>query len=110
MSSPQGSGTLRGVADEARQLGVVGDRERDIVAAAAAGRAAVCLDGEVSIGKQPDVERGQAEPLTAAGVGPPLCFRDVTLIASAVTSTRFPLLMTAMVPRPTHRSVPSFRN
>jgi hypothetical protein len=75
MSSPQGSGTCRGVADEAHQLGVVGDWERDIVAAAAARRAAVCLDGEVSIGKQPDVERCQPEPLTAAGVGPPVVIR-----------------------------------
>ena len=75
MSSPQGSGTLRGVADERHQLGVVGDGERDIVAAAAARRAAVCLDGEVSIGKQPDVERCQRERLTAPGVGPTVVFR-----------------------------------
>ena len=72
MSSPQGSGTFRGIADEARQLGVVGNGERDIVAAAAARRAAVCLDGEVSIRKQPHVERCQPEPLTAPDVGPPL--------------------------------------
>jgi hypothetical protein len=72
MSGPQRSGTFRGVADEAHQLGIVRDGERDIVAAATARRATVCLDGEVSIGKEPDVERGQPEPLTAPGVGPPL--------------------------------------
>jgi len=72
VSSPQRSDTFRGVADKVHQLGIVRDGERDIVAAATARRAAVCLDGEVSIGKQPDVERSQPEPLTAPGVGPPL--------------------------------------
>jgi len=76
MSSPQGSGTRCGVADEGHQLGVVADGEGDIVAAAAARRAAVCLDGEVSIGKQSDFERCQRERLTAPGVGSPLGFGD----------------------------------
>src|ERR671911_554842 len=104
MSSPQGSGTFRGDADEVHQLGVVGDWERDIVAAPPlAGRpyalTARCPSGSsrtlsvVSLNLSP---RRVSVHRCDSGTG--------TLIASAVTSTPSPLLMTVMVPQPTHPS------
>lgn len=97
MSSPQGAGTLRCVGDEGGQFGGVGNGEQDVGAAAAARRAAVCLDGEITIGKQPDVECCQRERVTRR-VSVHRCVSGiVTLIASAVTSGASPLLMTAIV-------------
>ena len=76
MRGPQGAGARGGVGDEGGQLGTVGDGERDIGAAATAGRAALRLHGKVTIGEQSDVERGQGERLTPARVRPPQCLGD----------------------------------
>jgi hypothetical protein len=81
-----------------RAFALVRDWERDIGAAATAGRAAVCLGGEVTVGEKSDVEGGQRERLTASSVAPPERLGEATLIASAVTSTSLWLLMTRMFP------------
>jgi len=52
------------------------DGERDVGAAAATDRAAVGPGGEVTIGEQAHIERGQRERLTAACIGPPQLFGD----------------------------------
>jgi hypothetical protein len=59
VGGPQRAGARGRVGDEGAQLGLVRDWERDIGAAATAGRAAVCLGGEVTVGEKSDVEGGQ---------------------------------------------------
>src|SRR4051812_16469997 len=67
---PELAGPLGRLGDQGRELRPVGDGERDVVPAAAGGRPAVGLRGEVPVAEEPDVERGQLELLTAADVGP----------------------------------------
>ena len=110
MSSPQGSGTFRGVADEAHQSGVVGDGERDMLLRPPLVGRPYALTARCPSGSSRTLSVVRLN-LSPRRVSVHRCDSGiVTLIASAVTSTPSPLLMKVMVPQPTHRRVPSFLN
>jgi hypothetical protein len=67
---PQRAGAAGSLGDHGRQLGLVGDGERHVCAAAAAGRSAVGLRREMPVREKPDIERGQGERLPASSVRP----------------------------------------
>src|SRR4029079_9122678 len=58
------------------QFGPVGHGERDVCAAAGAGRPAIGFRREASVRQEPDVERGQLKFLTAPCIGPAESLRD----------------------------------
>lgn len=76
MGGPPFAGAAGSFGDQDRQLGPVGHRERDVCAAATAGRSAIRLRRKVPAWEKPDVECGQRELLAASSVRPAERLRD----------------------------------
>lgn len=70
MGGPQLPGAAGSIGDQGRQLGFIGNRERDVCTPTTTDRSAISLHGEVTVREKPDVECGQRELFTASSVRP----------------------------------------